>query len=103
MDIPVVAMIVRSGWVARVILLLLALLSILTWAIIFNRWGYLFKISRLNRMFEGQFSSMKAMSDLDGIDKKYDACPMAALGKTAYQEYKRILGDARADSGVKDW
>ncbi|MBD3391309.1 MAG: hypothetical protein GF418_04595 [Chitinivibrionales bacterium] len=103
MDIPVLAMIARSGWVARTILIVLALLSIFTWAIIFNRWYFLSRAARLSKLFQNQLGSLHSMSDLEKLDSKFENCPAAMLGGVTLGEYKRILADARSDSGVKDW
>jgi biopolymer transport protein TolQ len=102
-DIPVIDMILRSGWVARIILLLLAFLSIGTWAVIFFRWSFLGHISALNRTTSKIFDNTKSLADMESIDSKLNKGPLAILGKLASSEYKRIISDARADTGVKDW
>jgi biopolymer transport protein TolQ len=102
-DIPVVAMIIRSGWVARIILLLLALLSVLTWAIVLNRWLVLKKNRGLNKSFKKLFESIKSVADLEKIDEKVAKGPLGILGRLAAAEFKRILSDAHSDTGLKDW
>jgi len=102
-EIPVIAMVMRSGWVARTILLMLATLSVATWTIIFYRWSLLGKIGRLNKRLLKHFESIKAIGDLEKIDESLAKGPLAILGRLAAAEHKRILSDARADSGVKDW
>jgi biopolymer transport protein ExbB/TolQ len=42
MNIPVVDMVLRAGWAARTILILLGIFSVVTWAVIFNRVYVLF-------------------------------------------------------------
>lgn len=103
MDIPVLNMILRSGWVARIILAVLGLLSILTWAIIFNRQFYLGSVSKLNRKLLEIFARSKSIQDMDKIDQKFDRCPLGIIGKSAAGEYKRILEDAHSHGNVKDW
>jgi biopolymer transport protein TolQ len=103
MEIPVLTMVARSGWVARIILMLLAGLSLLTWAIIFNRFYYLSRASRLNNLFRRKFSALKGIPDIGGVEGRFDGCPLGQLGKVCLAEYKRILGDARTHRGVTDW
>ncbi|MFW6254769.1 MAG: MotA/TolQ/ExbB proton channel family protein [Chitinivibrionales bacterium] len=103
MDIPVVAMILRSGWIARIILLLLAFFSVITWAIIFNRLMYLGKIKRLNRLFRSRFESARSIRELEKCDRKLGGCPLGQLGLLSLKEYRRILSDAKSHSAVKDW
>jgi biopolymer transport protein TolQ len=100
---PIFAMIERSGWIARIIVMLLMMFSIASWAIIINRWGFLSTIAKLNRLFRRQFEGQKNMAELERIDKKLDRSPLAHLGKIGLAEMKRILNDARLHTGVKDW
>jgi biopolymer transport protein TolQ len=101
MEIPVIAMVLRSGWVARIILLILGLLSVLTWAIIFSRWWYLSKMSRQNKALSDRFNAMKAIGEMEKMDAGLAQCPMAVLAKTMLSEYQRILADIRLDTGAK--
>ncbi len=103
MDIPVVAMILRSGWVARIILLLLASFSLLTWAVIFNRIFYLRRMSSLNKRFRSFFEGVKSFNQLKNVDQVLSTCPLGKLGKEAFAEYRRIISDAKSHSAVKDW
>lgn len=103
MGIPVIDMIIRSGWVARTILLLLAMFSLITWAVIFNRVFYLRRINFLNKRFRNVFEGLKNISQIEKVDKVYDDCPLGNLGKVSFTEYKRIVADAKTHSGVKDW
>ncbi|MBD3317874.1 MAG: hypothetical protein GF344_18980 [Chitinivibrionales bacterium] len=103
MEIPILTMVARSGWVARVILVLLAFLSLLTWAIIFNRFYYLARASRLNKLFRRKFGTLKGITDIETLDSRFDRCPLGQLGKVCSVEYHRIIDDARTHRGVTDW
>ena len=103
MDIPVVEMISRAGWVARLILALLGLFSIMTWAIIFNRMIFLGKASKGNRLFMRKYAGMKTLGEIEKLDKKDVGSPVGILGKLGVVEYKRILEDSHAMTGVRDW
>ncbi len=103
MDIPVVSMIVRSGWVARIILLLLAFFSVMTWAIIFNRLSFLGNVVRNNRRFREGFEKLHSILEMERGDTKLAACPLGQLGAASVSEYRRIIADARSHTGVKDW
>lgn len=103
MDIPVLAMIIRSGWVARIILLFCAALSIITWAIIFNRFLYLSRINGLHKRFRVLFEGIKSITQLEKTDAAFDNCPFGVMGKESLSEYRRILADAQSHHGVKDW
>jgi biopolymer transport protein TolQ len=103
MDIPVMDMIVRSGWVARLIVLMLVTISFVTWAIIFGRMFVLSRIGAEHKKFKKLFKSFNKISDIENCDEKSLNSPMAQLGKAGAMEYRRILEDAKSHTGVKDW
>ncbi|MBD3344800.1 MAG: hypothetical protein GF401_07030 [Chitinivibrionales bacterium] len=103
MDIPVLNMIVRAGWIVKIILFVLAGLSIFTWAIIFNRLLYLRSVAKTNRRLLELFARSKSIRDLEKLDSKLEKSPLAIMGMSAAEEFKRILDDAHSHGNVKDW
>jgi biopolymer transport protein TolQ len=103
MNIPVLDMMVRSGWVGRLIVILLLLCSFGTWGIIFNRLYILAQITGGNRRFRKKYSSLSKLSDVEKLVPKELQSPMGQLGKIGAGEYRRILQDAHSHTGVKDW
>lgn len=103
MSIPVVEMIIRSGWVGRLIVFFLVCSSFATWGIIFNRLYILTQINGGNRRFRNKFASLARLSDVEKLAPKELQSPMAQLGKISASEYRRILEDAQSHTGVKDW
>lgn len=103
MNIPVVEMVLRAGWVARFILILLGFFSIITWAIIFNRMVFLGRSARKNHSFLKKYSGLRTVADINTVDKNDMSCPLGILGKMGASEYGRILEDSHALSGVRDW
>ncbi len=102
MNIPILEMILRSGWVARCILVLLGIFSVVTWAVIFNRFYYVGRASKRNRLFLRKYRSMKALVEIEKADATLLASPMGALGLKGVSEFKRILDDATAHAGIRD-
>lgn len=103
MNIPVVEMVLRAGWVARFILILLGFFSIITWAIIFNRMVFLGKAAKGNRLFLRKYIALRTVTEISKLDKRETACPIGILGKMGVVEYTRIIEDSHALSGVRDW
>jgi biopolymer transport protein TolQ len=103
MNIPVIDMVIRSGWAGRLIVLMLVVLSFVTWAIIFGRIVVLSKVSSENKKFKKLFKSFNKISDVESCDEKTLNSPMGQLGKAGSMEYRRILEDAKSHTGVKDW
>lgn len=103
MDIPIVDMILRSGLAARVILILLLILSIVSWAIVFNRFSFLKSVSSGNKKFRVRYNKVKKLSELEPADGKESPVPIARIAEKGALEYRRILTDAQMAGNVKDW
>jgi biopolymer transport protein TolQ len=103
MEIPVLEMITRAGWIARLIVLLLLIASFVTWGIIFNRFIILAQIGKGNNNFKKKYASLARISEIEKLSAKEMQSPLAQLGKIGAGEYRRILDDARTHTGVKDW
>ncbi len=103
MDIPVVAMILRSGWVARIVLFILAVFSVVSWAVIFNRVLVLSSIRRLHRRFRRVMDDAPRLVDAETLDKRIQSSPMGQLGVAGATEYRRILQDAQSHRGMSNW
>ena len=103
MNIPVVDMILRAGWVARLILIILGFFSIMTWAIIINRFLYLREAARGNRSFLRGYQSIVSLTDVEKMDRKQTEGPMGIIGKMGVAEYRRIIDDSHKLTGVRDW
>jgi biopolymer transport protein TolQ len=82
---------------------MLMILSLITWAIIFNRFFVLSRVRAGNGLFRRMYESLKRVSDIENMDKKVLESPMAQMGRAGASEYRRILEDARSHTGVKDW
>jgi len=102
-DIPVVNMIARSGWIARVILFILVAFSIVSWGIIFNRLLVYASTMKMHKVFRKKLGTQARISDFDSTDDALLKSPMGRLGHMGVTEYKRILTDSQSHSLVKDW
>ncbi len=103
MELPVMDMIMRSGLVARGIIVVLVIFSLVTWAIIFNRVHALGRLSSANKQFRARFAGMAKLKDIENLSHKELSSPMAQLGRSGAMEFRRILQDAKSHTGVKDW
>ena len=104
MDLPVVAMILKSGWMARILLIFLGVVSIITWAIIFNRLSFFATVGKGTANFKKRFAGLASIGDLTSQSQKIDdLSPVAIIGTAGAREYSRIIDDANRLSNVKDW
>jgi len=103
MDIPVVAMVMRSGWVARLVLLLLVVFSVLSWGIVINRLLCFGTVGRLHRRVRGALDSAAGLAELQALDERAQRSPMGMLVAAGTAEHRRILADIGSHTKVTDW
>ncbi len=103
MESPVFHMILRSGWIARTIVAMLVVLSVVTWGIIIRKIVYLHSVKKQNKRFRIASASVKTIVEFDSPALSSGDTPLAQLGRVAAFEFKRILGDAQSYTGIKDW
>jgi biopolymer transport protein TolQ len=103
MGTPIFTMIVHSGIAAKAVLLILLIFSLVTWAIIFNRFVFLRRTAGLNKKFRNFYDKQKRLIDLERTDKAFLDAPMARIGEIGAAEYRRILTDGQSHTGMKDW
>lgn len=63
-DFSIVELVLNASWVVQLVLLILIGISIMSWAIIFMKWGGLGRIKRQNKVFENNFWSGASLNDL---------------------------------------
>jgi len=102
-NIPLIELTLKMGFAGKFIIALLFLLSLVSWAIILTRLSALKKISAANGEFRSKYDKMLHLSDMERLSHKELAAPMGQLARLAAAENRRIIDDARAHTGVKDW
>jgi len=102
-DIAVVEMVVRSGWVARIILLILAVGTIVSWSIVLQRFAYFGQIKSKLKRVQSRLQSFRSLQDAASLESKLTASAYGALVKTGSEELGRIVEDSRRHQTVGDW
>jgi len=85
--------------VVMLVLLLLVGFSVLTWAIIFFKWGILKRALFNSDSFLDVFWSGKSMDTIYAESKKYPSAPVAKLFQSGYVELQRLMERERQKSG----
>lgn len=76
--------------VVQLTLLILVVMSVVSWAIIFQKRKTFEALNASNKKFEGQFWKAKALEDIyENIDE-HSTSPLAAVFKSGYMELKKI-------------
>ena len=95
-QLTVWSLILGAGIVVKAVLLLLILLSIMSWGVIFNKWRIYRKTKRDAETFSTSFWGGSDMDTLlAGIPQQYKDSPLPNIFQSGYREYMRN----RRDSG----
>lgn len=89
----VATLIRQTGPVAKIVLLLLLIFSVLSWAIILAKWA-LFRRARLHSgRFLRAFRKAVRLQDVAAVSEQFRPSPLVAVFEGAYDEYKRQVGN----------
>lgn len=84
-------LIANASGVVQIVILVLLLFSILTWAIIFFKWGIIRRSLRNSDSFLDIFWSGKSMDIIYSEAKKFPASPVAKIFQAGYVELQRLM------------
>lgn len=92
-------LIAHAGWVARIVLLLLAGSSILCWAIILSKVKAVGTAAKENRKFFEVFWNGKNLDEIYSRIESYEKAPAAAVFRSGFKELKKLSMSERSDVG----
>lgn len=82
----------EASLIVQLTMLLLAVMSVVSWGIIFNKWN-LFKSSKKdNQPFEDVFFKASSLDEIFSLCKSCPNSSMAAIFRAGYSEIKKIAG-----------
>ncbi len=85
--------------VVQLTLIVLVVMSVVSWAIIFQKKKIFDALTTLNKGFEDDFWKAKALEDVyEGLDK-HSQSPMAMVFKSGYLELRKIAESNKAGTG----
>ena len=93
-------LIANASPVVFLVLLLLIVFSVLTWAIIFFKWGTITRSYRNSESFLDIFWSGKSMDHIYSESKKFPGAPVAKIFQSGYVELQRLMEKERQKTGV---
>ncbi|MFC1626257.1 protein TolQ [Pseudomonadota bacterium] len=101
-QLTVWSLILGAGIVVKAVLLLLILLSIISWGIIFNKWRVYRKTKRDAETFSTSFWGGSDMDTLlAGIPQQYKNSALPNIFQSGYREYMRSRRDSNEEKGDK--
>lgn len=96
----VVELVLNSGPVAKFVLLVLLGFSVISWALVVEKWWHLRRVRRSTEGFVKIFREGRRPSVVQNATKKYKDSPLAHMYAAAYQEFG-IAGEL-ADRVIED-
>jgi len=89
----------QTGWVARIVLLVLLAFSLFSWAIIYQKYRHFAQIDADNHRFLKSFRAGKALADPSSVASAAPGSPLVALYAAGYRELSSQLAGANPHGG----
>jgi biopolymer transport protein TolQ len=89
-DIP--GILQQTGWVARAVLLILLLFSVISWAMIFQKWGMFGRIRRQSDQFLRIFRATRGVANPQALASA--GSPFASVYSAGYRELQSQVAGA---------
>ncbi|HAH11393.1 MAG TPA: hypothetical protein DCL48_14965, partial [Alphaproteobacteria bacterium] len=100
-DLSIIGLIEKADWVVKGVMGLLAVLSVWSWAIIFDKWTKLGRAHKEADRFEHAFWSGRSLDELhEQLNRKGDGHPMAQVFSAAMQEWRRSMQTGPVSTGL---
>jgi biopolymer transport protein TolQ len=87
-----------TGWVAKVVLIILVLFSLASWSVIFGKWRELTSASRATDRFLRLFRKASRLNDVSSQVQKYRVSPLAPMFQAGQSELEAQLRSGRQSS-----
>jgi biopolymer transport protein TolQ len=84
-----------TGWVAKVVLIILVLFSLASWSVIFGKWRELTSAARASDRFIKLFRRASRLNEVASEVQKYRASPLAPMFQAAHSELEAQLRTSR--------
>ncbi|MFZ9552140.1 MAG: protein TolQ [Hylemonella sp.] len=91
-DLSIIDLVLHASWVVQFVMLLLASVSIASWAAIFRKLFALKRVKALNEDFEREFWSGTSLNDLfaAAVQNARQAGPMERIFASGMREYQKL-------------
>ena len=92
----IVTLIRQTGPVAKVVLLILLVFSLFSWAIIVAKWGRFRRARVQSGRFLRAFRKAMRLQDMAAVAEQFKPSPLVSVFEGAYVEYRRQVGNPTA-------
>lgn len=103
-EMGVLTMILRAGLLVKLVLLILLVMSVMTWAIIFYKWRMFKQAERENRRFHNLFQHQQKLSTIHEGAEDMQFSPVAGIFRAGYIELVRVsrIKEQQAQPAAQD-
>jgi biopolymer transport protein TolQ len=95
----VVELVQQAGPVAKLVLLVLLVASVVSWGIMLERYRTFRRAGRETRLFLARFHRGARLAELRDLSERWNHSPVASLFKAAFHEVSQLSLETRADVG----
>ena len=88
----IIDLVMQSGAVAKMVLLVLLLFSLISWALILSKWSLLKRARVQSGRFVRVFRKAQRMQDVGAVAEQFRPSPLVGVFEGALEEYKRQVG-----------
>ena len=101
-DLSIVQLLLNASWVVQAVVLILMLVSVMSWAAIFRKLLSLKQVKNLNEEFERDFWSGKSLNELfvGAQQNAKTSGPMERIFASGMREYQKLRERRITDSGL---
>jgi biopolymer transport protein TolQ len=89
----IVDLVGQTGPVAKVVLLLLLIFSLISWAIILSKWGVLRRARVQSGRFLRAFRKSQRLQDVAAVADQFRPSPLVGVFEGGFEEYRRQVGN----------
>jgi len=101
-DMSIVQLLLNASWVVQAVVLILMMVSVMSWAAIFRKLLSLKGVKKLNEEFEREFWSGKSLNEMSaGAQQNVKMSgPMERIFASGMREYQKLRERRITDSGL---
>ncbi len=96
--VEIVKFFLQTGWVAKIVLVILIIFSLASWSVILGKWRELAAANRSSERFLKVFREAARLNEAAAVAPKYRASPLAAMFQAGYTELEAQIRSVRRDS-----
>jgi biopolymer transport protein TolQ len=89
----IVDLVLETGIVAKGVLVLLLLFSLVSWAVILSKWSLLRRARVQSGRFVRAFRKAQRLQDVSAVAEQFKPSPLVGIFEDGFEEYKRQLGN----------